>query len=157
MDRARTAVAEIMQSENSLLAARTARANRYELTGFVVALLVSVFAIIGLAAQMLVMARANRQLARAVGEREAAESSQRESEAGYRAIFASSADLTIDCGVALKTILAAHNGKGGGSIGAVRHAAPEWCLSVPSRVRYRVEKRDGRKKGTDRSVHYETF
>jgi PAS domain S-box-containing protein len=93
MDRARTAVAEIMQSENSLLAARTARANRYELTGFVVALLVSVFAIIGLAAQMLVMARANRQLARAVGEREAAESSQRESEAGYRAIFASSADL----------------------------------------------------------------
>ncbi len=93
MDRARTAVAEIMQSENSLLAARTARANRYELAGFVVALLVSGFAIVGLAAQMLLMARANRQLAHAVGEREAAESSQRESEAGYRAIFANSADL----------------------------------------------------------------
>jgi PAS domain S-box-containing protein len=93
MDRARAAVAAIMQSENSLLAARTARANRYELIGFVAALLVSTLAIVGLAAQMLVMARANRQLARAVGEREAAESSQRESEAGYRAIFANSADL----------------------------------------------------------------
>ncbi|HXQ11918.1 MAG TPA: response regulator [Caulobacteraceae bacterium] len=93
MDRARAAVAEIMQSENGLLAARTARANGYEFIGFVVALLVSALAIVGLAAQMLLMARANRQLARAVGEREAAESSQRESEAGYRAIFANSADL----------------------------------------------------------------
>jgi PAS domain S-box-containing protein len=93
MDRARAAVAQIMQSENSLLTARTARANRYELIGFVVALLVSTFAIAGLAAQMLLMARTNRQLVRAVGAREAAESSQRESEAGYRAIFANSADL----------------------------------------------------------------
>jgi PAS domain S-box-containing protein len=93
MDRARAAVADIMQSENSLLAARTARANRYEFIGFVVALLVSTLAILGLAAQMLLMARANRQLATAVDDRDAAESSQRESEAGYRAIFASSADL----------------------------------------------------------------
>ncbi len=93
MDRARAAVAEIMQSENSLLAARTARANRYEFIGFVVALLVSTLAILGLAAQMLLMARANRQLATAVGDREVAESSLRGSEAGYRAIFANSADL----------------------------------------------------------------
>jgi hypothetical protein len=49
------------------------------------------------------------------------------------------------------------DGKGGGSIGAVRHAAPEWCLSVVSEFAIGSKKGDGRKKGTDRSVHYETF
>jgi PAS domain S-box-containing protein len=93
MDSARTAAAEIIRSEDRLLGARTARANRYEFVGFVVALLVSTLAILGLAAQMLLMSGTNRRLAHEVAEREAAESSQRDSEARYRAIFANSPDF----------------------------------------------------------------
>ncbi|HLK24021.1 MAG TPA: response regulator [Caulobacteraceae bacterium] len=93
MDRARAAVAGVMRSENRLLAERSARVARDELIGFVVALSVSALAIVGLAAQMLIMARSNRSLAREVEERKAAEASQRQSEARYRAIFANSADL----------------------------------------------------------------
>ncbi len=92
MDRARGAVAEIMQSENALLAERTARANGYELIGFVVALFLSAVAIAGLGWLMVMMARSNRRLAHEVSERQAAEAAQRASEARYRAIFANTAD-----------------------------------------------------------------
>ena len=57
MDRARAAVAEIMRAENALLAARTATANRDELIGFIIANLVSGFAILGLGALMVSMTR----------------------------------------------------------------------------------------------------
>ncbi len=93
MEQARGDLAELMRAEDDLLAAREARARRYEWTGFIVALALSGLAALGLATQMLLMARANRDLRRAIGERQAAESSQRESEARYRAIFANTADL----------------------------------------------------------------
>ena len=93
MDRARAAVNEIMTAEHRLLAERTANANRDELIGFLVALFVSALAIVGLALLMAAMMRANRRLEREVGDREAAESALRASEARYRAIFANTADF----------------------------------------------------------------
>ena len=93
MDRARAAAGEIMASENTLLARRTAVANRDELIGFVIAVAVSALAIIGLASLMLLMAVANRRLEHEIAERKAAEAAQRDSEARYRAIFANTADL----------------------------------------------------------------
>jgi PAS domain S-box-containing protein len=93
MESARAAVAEIMGSENTLLARRTASANRDEYIGFVIAISVSALAITGLAALMAMMARTNRQLGREVAEREGAQAAQRDSEARYRAIFTNTTDL----------------------------------------------------------------
>ena len=93
MDRARAAVGEIMASENTLLARRTAVVNRDELIGFIIAVAVSALAITGLAALMLLMAAANRRLQQEIAERKAAEAARRDSEARYRAIFANTADL----------------------------------------------------------------
>jgi PAS domain S-box-containing protein len=93
MDRARARVAEIMASENTLLAHRTAKANRYETIGFVIAVSLSGLAILGLAAQLAMMVMANRQLEHEVMDRQAAEAAQRDSEARYQAIFANSTDM----------------------------------------------------------------
>src|SRR5665213_1500481 len=93
MDRARAAVAEIMVSENALLARRTAAASRDEFIGFIIAISVSGLALVGLAALMGLMMVANRRLEHEVGEREAAQAAHRDSEARYRAIFANTADL----------------------------------------------------------------
>jgi PAS domain S-box-containing protein len=93
MDRARAAVAEIMVSENALLARRTAAASRDEWIGFIIAISVSGLAIVGLAALMGLMIAANRRLEHEVAEREAAQAAHRDSEARYQAIFANTADL----------------------------------------------------------------
>ena len=93
MDRARAAVAEIMVSENALLARRTAAASRDEFIGFIIAISVSGLALVGLAALMGLMMVANRRLEHEVGEREAAQAAHRDSEARYQAIFANTADL----------------------------------------------------------------
>jgi PAS domain S-box-containing protein len=93
MDRARAAVAEIMVSENALLARRTAAASRYEFIGFIIAVSVSGLAIVGLAALMGLMTAANRRLEHEVAERESAQAAQRDSEARYQAIFANTTDL----------------------------------------------------------------
>ncbi len=93
MNRARAAVADIMASEDTLLAGRTASANRDELAGFLIAISVSGLAIVGLAALMSVTAAANRRLEHEIAEREVAQAAQRDSEARYRAIFANTAEL----------------------------------------------------------------
>ncbi|HZC17402.1 MAG TPA: response regulator [Caulobacteraceae bacterium] len=93
MDRARAAVAEIMAAEDTLLARRTARANRYEFIGFVIAISLGGLAILGLAAQLAAMVLATRRLEHEVSDRQAAEAAQRDSEARYQAIFANSTDM----------------------------------------------------------------
>ena len=93
MDRARAAVAEIMRSENALLARRTTNANRDEFIGFIIAVSASGLAILGLAVTMAMMAATNRRLEHEITEREAAQAAQRDSEARYRAIFTHTTDL----------------------------------------------------------------
>jgi PAS domain S-box-containing protein len=92
MDQARAEMAVLLANEKKLLADRTARSERAELTSFIVALTVSGLAAIGLGINLVTMLGANRRLAHEVAERRAAEAAQRESEARYRAIFANSAD-----------------------------------------------------------------
>ncbi len=88
----RAAIAELMQSEDKLLAERTARSDAAEFTSFAVALTVSGLALLGLGGLILAMTQANRRLAHEIAEREAAEQAQRQGEALYRAIFANAAD-----------------------------------------------------------------
>jgi PAS domain S-box-containing protein len=88
----RAAIAELMQAEDKLLAARTAQSDAAEFTSFAVALTVSALAFVGLGGLILAMARTNRRLAHEMTERAAAEVAQRQGEALYRAIFANAAD-----------------------------------------------------------------
>jgi PAS domain S-box-containing protein len=92
MDQARAEMAAMMSAERALLAERTARANHAELTSFIIALTVGGLAAIGLGFSFVTIFVNNRRLAHEVAERRAAEAAQHESEAGYRAIFANSAD-----------------------------------------------------------------
>ena len=92
MDGLRASIAELMGSEDSLLAERTARSDSAEFVSFAVALTVSGLAVLGLGGLILAMTRANRRLAHAVSERAAAEAAQQHGEALYRAIFANAAD-----------------------------------------------------------------
>ena len=88
----RAAIADLMRSEDQLLAERTARSDSAEFISFSVALTVSALAFIGLAWLILAMAWTNRRLAHEMAEREAAEAAQQQGEALYRAIFANAAD-----------------------------------------------------------------
>jgi PAS domain S-box-containing protein len=93
MDGVRAAMADIMTAETALLEQRTRHAGEVEALSFVVGLTASALALIGLAALIVSMGLANRRLAHAMRELQAAEAAQRESEARYRAIFANTADM----------------------------------------------------------------
>jgi PAS domain S-box-containing protein len=84
---------ELMRRERQLLVERTQRADRADLIGFSAGLILSAMSMLGLALLMRSMIGANRRLAREIGEREAAQSARRDSEARYRAIFDNTADL----------------------------------------------------------------
>ena len=92
MDEARRIMAAVLQTENRLLAERTARADRDEAIGFVGALAVGGLALAGLAILIVSMVETNRRMAHEISEREAAEAAQRKSQALYRAIFTNAAD-----------------------------------------------------------------
>lgn len=83
----------VIDAENALLAQRARRAASVDLTGYLVGLLLAGSAIAGLGILTVSVSGANRRLRHEVGEREAAEGALRESEARYRAVFRTTADL----------------------------------------------------------------
>ena len=89
----RTSVADMMRDENAVLAQRIERADRTDLIGLVVGLLLSALSILGLGLMMISMLQANQRLAHEIGERETAETARRKGEALYRAIFENTTDL----------------------------------------------------------------
>ena len=107
----RAAVGDLMKSEDTLLAERTARSDAAETTSLAIGLTVSGLALAGLAGLILAMTRANRRLAREIAERQAAEAAQQQGEALYRAIFTNAADYlyVIDVSPALSFSIAELN------------------------------------------------
>ena len=93
MDVLRRQVGEVIDAENRLLAARAARAEAVDLTGYVIGLLLAGAAVAGLGLMTVSVSGANRRLRHEVGERQAAEDARREGEALYRAVFQTTADL----------------------------------------------------------------
>ncbi|MDR3507624.1 MAG: CHASE3 domain-containing protein [Caulobacteraceae bacterium] len=96
----RGSMAELINTENDLLADRSARADLADLLSFAVTLALSVLSIAGLTVLMVSMVRANRRLGYEIEERLAAEAAREEGHALYRAIFDNTADLlyVIDVG-----------------------------------------------------------
>jgi PAS domain S-box-containing protein len=110
MNELRRLVADVIDSEQSLLAQRTARSDAAVATGFILALIAGALALGGLGWLIVAMARNNRQLAHEINERVGAELARQEGEALYRAIFTNAADylyvikVTADGGFSIEEL-----------------------------------------------------
>ncbi len=87
MERLRTVNAEILREEQRLLTIRQAQAEADERRGLALTLGVGGLALVGLVLAVLALARVNRDMAQALGERDAADAARRESDALVRAVF----------------------------------------------------------------------
>jgi PAS domain S-box-containing protein len=92
MENIRRSVHELIEEEGRQLAVRTARMQRADDTGFVVALAASGAAILGLAFAVVALAAGNRRLEREIDERRHAQAGQKESQALYAGVFNNSPD-----------------------------------------------------------------
>ncbi|NBB15255.1 response regulator [Caulobacter sp. SLTY] len=99
MDRVRDLTAQMIAAEKTLLADRQAQADAEEQLSFVIGLVFAAMALVGLGWGVLGLARANRDLQSALGERDTARHGQRESDALYSAVFANTADYVFVIGV----------------------------------------------------------
>jgi PAS domain S-box-containing protein len=100
MEQARGVMGEILRTEDSLLAVRSARTERNDAIVFIVSLSIIALAFLGLAVALAAMRQANQRMAREIGERQAAEAALRESQALYRAVFSQSVDYLFVVDVA---------------------------------------------------------
>jgi PAS domain S-box-containing protein len=92
MENIRRSVHGLMEEEGRQLALRTQRMQQAEDSGFVIALVASGAAILGLGFAIVALAVSNRRLEREIGERRHAQAGQKESRALYSGVFNNSPD-----------------------------------------------------------------
>jgi len=92
MDQARALMAEVKAAEQEILADRTARSDRIEMTGVLLALVAGALAILGLVYLFVTMVRVNRGLTDEITAREAAETARDTADKLYTAVFENAGD-----------------------------------------------------------------
>jgi PAS domain S-box-containing protein len=99
MDRIRELTTEMINAEERLLAQRQAKADAEEQFTYFIGLAFVALALAGLGWAVFGLVSANRDLNRALEERDSAQTGRRESEALYKAVFANTADFVFVIGV----------------------------------------------------------